>query len=191
MLSSITPLGQRGRGVSWARTVVAFWVGALIAGAGVFGMLGWIGESIGIDRLNPWYTIGLIVAAGSLDLAGVKPPGLHRQVDEDWLGRYRDWVVGLGFGAQLGAGFATIIPSFGTWAMLLVALGIGFPYAMFIGIAFGAGRSLLLLSTRSVRSTSSLADRMRRFTHAEDAARRAALAGYATVLVLMVVVNVT
>ena len=190
MLSSITPLGQRGRGMSWARTVVAFWVGALISGAVVFGILGWIGEVTGVDGLNPWYTILVLVAAGLLDLAGVKPPGLHRQVDEDWLGRYRDWVVGLGFGAQLGAGFATIIPSFGTWAMLLVALSAGFPFVMLMGIAFGVGRSLLLLSTRSVRSTSSLADRMRKFNGAEEMARRVSVAGYAAVLVL-VVLNVT
>lgn len=190
MLSSITPLGQRGRGMSWSRTVVAFWVGALLAGAVVFGTLGWIGESAGVDGLNPWYTVVVLVAAGLLDFAGVKPPGLHRQVDEDWLGRYRDWVVGLGFGAQLGAGFATIIPSFGTWALFLIALGAGFPFAILIGIAFGAGRSLLLFSTRRVRSTSSLADRMRRFNSAEEMARRLAVAGYAAVLVL-VVLNVT
>jgi hypothetical protein len=110
MLSSITPLGQRGRGMSWSRTVISFWVGALLAGAVVFGLLGVFGEMLGVGRLNPWYTVVVLSIAGVLDLRGLKPPGLHRQVDEDWLGRYRDWVVGLGFGAQLGAGFATIIP---------------------------------------------------------------------------------
>lgn len=190
MLSSITPLGQRGRGMSWTRTVVSFWVGALLAGAVVFGLLGVIGEFLGVGRLNPWYTVVVLLAAGVLDLRGVKPPGLHRQVDEDWLGRYRDWVVGLGFGAQLGAGFATIIPSFGTWALFLIAMGTGFPMAAYVGLAFGAGRSLLLFTTRSVRSTSSLAEVMRRFTSAEGLARNVAVAGYAAVL-FVVVLNVT
>lgn len=186
MLSSITPLGQRGRGMSWTRTVVSFWIGALLAGAVVFGVIGSVGELLGVGRLNPWYTVVVLLIAGLLDLRGLKPPGLHRQVDEDWLGRYRDWVVGLGFGAQLGAGIATIIPSFGTWALFLIALGAGFPMAAYVGLAFGVGRSLLLFTTRSVRSTSSLAEVMRRFTSAEGAARNLALAGYAMVLVVVV-----
>ena len=112
MLSSITPLGQRGRGMSWARTVVAFWIGAIAGGAIVFGLIGLVGSLLRVPSLNPWYSMLVLLAAAGLDLLGVKAPGPHRQVDEDWLGRYRDWVVGLGFGVQLGAGFVTIIPSF-------------------------------------------------------------------------------
>jgi hypothetical protein len=184
MLSSITPLGQRGRGMSWARTVVAFWVGAITGGAIVFGVIGLIGSFLSIPSLNPWYSIVVLLAAAALDLLGVKAPGPHRQVDEDWLGRYRDWVVGLGFGAQLGAGFVTIIPSFGTWAMFLLAAGSGFPLAPLLGVAFGVGRSLLLVSTARVRSTPALADTMRRFNGAERRAGWLAVAAYGVVIMV-------
>jgi hypothetical protein len=184
MLSSITPLGQRGRGRSWIRTVVAFWIGATAAGAIVFGTVGVVGSLLAVPSLNPWYSLVILVVAGSLDLAGVKAPGPRRQVDEDWLGRYRDWVVGLGFGAQLGAGFVTIIPSFGTWAMFLLAAGSGIPLAVSLGVAFGIGRSLLLVSTARVRSTPALADTMRRFNGAERLAGWLAVAAYGVVIMV-------
>lgn len=184
MLSSITPLGQRGRGMSWIRTVVAFWIGAMVAGAVVFGAIGVVGNWLAVPSLNPWWSLVILVAAACLDLARVKAPGPHRQVDEDWLGKYRDWVVGLGFGAQLGAGFVTIVPSFGTWAMFLLAAGAGVPLAISLGVAFGVGRSLLLVSTARVRSTPALADTMRRFNGAERLAGWVAVAGYGVVIMV-------
>ena len=45
MLSSITPLGERGRNRNWLVTVSFFAVGAVLAGAVVFGLTGWIGEA--------------------------------------------------------------------------------------------------------------------------------------------------
>jgi len=188
MLSSITPLGQRGRRGSWLTTVIAFWVGALVTGGIVFGSLGVIGDLLGITKTNPWYSLTILLAAALLDWSGIRPPGPHRQVDEDWLGRYRDWVVGLGFGSQLGAGFATIIPSFGTWALYLIALGAGVQAALAIGVGFGLGRSLLLLSTRRVRSPSVLAETMKSFSGAEGRVRWASIIGYGAVIAVGVYV---
>jgi hypothetical protein len=189
MLSSITPLGQRGRGMSWGRTVVGFWVGAVASGIAVFSLMGWLGALIGLDELQPWIPLGVVVVAATLDLARVRPPGPRRQVDEDWLGRYRDWVIGFGFGAQLGLGFLTIVPSWGYWAILAAAGAAGLPTATVIGLAFGVGRSLLLFTARRVGSPTALADLMRRFTGAEAAARWVATAGYGLV-VLMVGIHV-
>ena len=184
MLSSITPLGQRGRGMSWTRTVVAFWVGAIGAGVVVFGSLGLLGESVGLGQLYPWGPIVIVGAAALLDLLRATPLGPRRQVDEDWLGRYRDWVVGLGFGAQLGAGFVTIIPSFGTWAIAVLAGVAGFPGALLIGAGFGLGRSALLVTSRQVNSPSALAESMLRFVSGESRARWASLAGYGSVVLI-------
>lgn len=190
MLSSITPLGQRGRDMSWSRTVVAFWSGAIAGGLAVFSLLAVMGMMFGLDDLGPWAGIVIVAAAAALDLAGVRPPGLKRQVNEDWLGRYRDWVTGLGFGVQLGVGFATIIPTFGIWALYLIAAGTGFPTAALMGIGFGVGRSLLLLSTRRVASPAALGERMRRFASGERRARLVTYSGY--VLAMTVVgLNVT
>jgi len=182
MLSSITPLGQRGRGMSWARTVTGFWVGAMLAGAVVFGIAGGLGMVLQLERLDPWLSLVSIAAAAVLDMTGVKPPGPRRQVNEDWLGRYRDWVIGFGFGAQLGVGFVTIIPSWGTWAVLVIAVSSGLPLAALLGAAFGLGRSLLLLSARRVGSPTALAAMMQKFNGAEPSARWIALAGYGVVL---------
>jgi hypothetical protein len=186
MLSSITPLGQRGRGGSWTRTVIGFWIGAVLAGAALFTVAGFLGSLLGLDRFNPWISLIAIAAAAVLDLTGVRPLGPHRQVDEDWLGRYRDWVIGFGFGAQLGLGFVTIVPSFGYWALLIVAASVGLPGATLIGVGFGVGRSLLLLTARRVGSPSALAEMMRRFTGAEPLAKKAALAAYGMVILTVV-----
>lgn len=185
MLSSITPLGQRGRGMSWSRTVVAFWVGAIAAGAAVFSAVGLFGELARLGNLNPWFSLAVIVGALTLDFFGVRPPGPSRQVDEDWLGRYRDWVLGLGYGAQLGVGVATIVPTYGLWALLLVAAAAGLPTAALVGVGFGLGRSLLLVSTRTVTSPSALSSTMGRFASAQRSARWVALAGYAVVVMVV------
>lgn len=185
MLSSITPLGQRGRGMSWKRTVAAFWVGATVAGAVVFASVGVLGVQFGLDGPGLWLPALAITAAAVLDTAKVGVPGPRRQVDENWLGRYRDWVVGLGYGAQLGAGFVTIVPSFGTWALILVAATSGVGLAATAGAAFGVGRSILLMRSRSVASPTRLAEVMSRFARDEVWARRASLAAYAGVIVIV------
>ena len=186
MLSSITPLGQRGRGMSWRRMVVAFWLGAVTAGMALFGSVGLVGGWLGLDRLNPWLLLAVVVAAGLLDLTSVRPPGPQRQVDENWLSTYRDWVVGLGYGAQLGTGFVTVVPTFGTWALLVVSASVGLPLAAAIGVAFGVGRSLLLIGTRKVRSPAALAESMRKFAAAETRGRQLAYGGYGMVLIVVV-----
>lgn len=185
MLSSITPLGQRGRGMSWNRTVVAFWIGAISAGVLVFSLAGFVGPMVNLDALNPWLATSVVAGAGVLDLLRVKPPGPKRQVDEDWLGRYRDWVVGLGYGAQLGSGLATIIPTWGIWVLLLVSASVGLPGAAIIGASFGVGRSLLLLANRSVTSPGALSETMRRFAGAESAAKHAAIGAYALAIIMV------
>ena len=54
---------------------------------------------------------GLAVLGGAVDsgVLGFAPPFFKRQVNEYWLGRYRAWVYGSGFGWQIGAGVTTYI----------------------------------------------------------------------------------
>lgn len=189
MLSSITPLGQRSRGGSWARTVTAFAVGAVLSGVTMFGMAGAVGEWAGLSSTpSAWVSILVLGVAAILDLARVRPPGPRRQVDEDWLGRYRDWVTGLGFGAQLGAGLTTIVPTFAVWALIALSLLNGLPLALLVGISFGVGRWLLLLSTRNVVAPGGLARLMGRFTSFERVAGRALYASYGMVIVLVTLI---
>jgi hypothetical protein len=77
---------------------------------------------------------------------------VHRQVNEDWLHRYRGWVYGVAFGAQLGVGFATVAATAAVHAAFAAALLSGSPEAGgAIGAAFGLVRSGTLLSVSRVR----------------------------------------
>lgn len=154
MLASITPLGERGRHSHYAVTVIAFLLGGAAAGALEGLALGAIGALIlgglpGATRL-----IALAVALGvaiAVDLQPGPAPGPRRQVNEQWLDRYRGWVYGLGFGAQLGVGVSTIVTSAGTYVALLAALLSARPAAgaVILGL-YGAVRGLTpLLAARS------------------------------------------
>ena len=104
MLSSITPLGQRGRGMSWSRTVIAFWVGAIVAATATFSIVGLVGSLLGLGRLNPWFSLMVLLVAAVLDVARIKPPGSRRQVDENWA-----WSLS-GLGGRIG-----VRPAVGGW----------------------------------------------------------------------------
>src|SRR5947207_427653 len=114
MLGSINPLGERGRHSRWAVTVVAFVVGSVAAGMFAGLLLGAVG-SFTVARLSatvPTVALAAIVAVGVAWEGRAnhhRLPGPRRQVNEDWLVRYRGWVYGLAFGFQLGLGVATIV----------------------------------------------------------------------------------
>lgn len=158
----------------------------MLAGAAVFGLAGWVGAAIGLPGQLWWVGVGLIGVALIADLAGIRPPGPRRQVDENWLSRYRGWVTGLGYGLQLGSGFATIVPAFASWALLLLAAFTGPLPGVLAGIAFGIGRSLLLLTGGRIMSTNALAARMSLFNRWQrTAAWGAGLAQGVMVLLLV------
>ncbi len=132
MLASITPLGERGRHSHWTVTVTAFALGATAAAAGAGALLGALGRLApgGLTGHARTATIAIaLLAALVLDASEARVPGPRRQVDERWLDRYRGWVYGLGYGAQLGLGVVTVITSCATYVALLAALLSGRPLA--------------------------------------------------------------
>src|SRR5579872_1550322 len=142
MLASINPLGERARGNRWGLTAAAYTVGAVAAAAAVGAVLG----GLGAGRLDLAARVavvgGTLVVAGAADLLG---PGrvvtVRRQVDEDWLTRYRGWVYGVGFGAQLGVGVVTVVTTATVYAWLVAAALAGSVVAgVVVGVAFGAAR---------------------------------------------------
>lgn len=187
MLSSITPLGQRARGNSWLRTVLAFWVGASATAVMLHGLLGLVGETTGVADVMPWVVLIPVVASAGLDLTGFRPWGPRRQVDEDWLGRYRDWVVGFGFGAQLGTGIHTHVPVWGVWGLLAASVLMGLPGAAIIGLGFAAGRTALLVATARVDRPERLAGTMAGLARFDRPAKGALMIGYLVVVVVGVV----
>lgn len=163
MLASINPLGERARNRRWSRTVSAYLVGSVLGGALAGTLAGLGGRSLlgsgswmGSDAR--WAVSAAIVVAAcvlglgaDLGLAGLSLPTTRRQVDKDWLDRYRGWVYGLGFGFQLGLGLVTVVNTaaiYVTFALALVSRSALLGAA--IGITFGLARGLVILAARGV-----------------------------------------
>jgi MFS family permease len=190
MLGSITPLGERGRGQRYGLTVAAFAAGAVTAGAAIGALLGLAGSALPDGGWRLTTLLGAVGAGLALDagVLGLRVPTVRRQVNEDWLGRYRGWVYGLGFGGQLGAGVATIVTTAATYAALLAALLAGsWAGGLAVGAAFGAVRAVAILPAARVRTVAALGALSGALGRLEPAARRAALAGQAGVAVALLV----
>jgi hypothetical protein len=199
MLSSITPLGERGRGRRWGATVAAFTLGSVAGGAALGGLLALAGLLLATVARPPAPVVlgaaALAAAAGFVADLGPGGPGgsggrgrfalptVRRQVNEDWLDTYRGWVVGVGFGAQLGAGLATIVTSAAVHLVFVLALLAGSvqtPAAPWAGLAlgalFGLARALPLLAAGTATGPAGLAALHRRLGRLAPTAHRLTIA---------------
>jgi hypothetical protein len=101
-------------------------------------------------------------------------------VNEQWLGAYRGWVYGLGFGLQLGLGVATIVSTSAVYATLAAAAAAADPIrGLAIGATFGLLRAATLLAGRRVRTPAALHDLGRRLERWRGPARGIGLAAQA------------
>lgn len=164
MLSSITPFGERGRNNRFAVTACFFVAGAIGGGIALGALAGGLGRLLVPNEptaiLACLALTAMVGAAFDAHVFGLRLPTIKRQVDERWLDRYRGWVYGLGFGAQLGVALATIVSSASVYLMVVAAIGtrsVGAGAA--IGAVFGAIRGGSLLLARRVNT----GDELRRF----------------------------
>jgi hypothetical protein len=163
MLGSITPLGERGRGSRWWLTVAAYLVASLAGGALVGWLLGGPGAALGVAnwsitmRLEIIALALLVGLALDLGVAGLRLPTIHRQVEEEWRGRYRGWVWGLAFGFQLAVGVVTVVTTSTVYVTWLAAglSGAAFGGAA-VGATFGLARALPVFAVGGVRTPSQL-----------------------------------
>ena len=191
MLASLTPVAERARGSSWRVTVAAFGVGAI--GAGAFGgtLLGAVGSLLPGSGWRAPVVAVVLVAALVIDGTSLRRrmPLTKRQVNEDWLTRYRGWVYGFGFGAQLGLGFITLVACAAIYATFAVEFVGGSAAAgAAIGAVFGATKAATLIPTRAARDPQSLMALHRRLLRLEPGAQRAVVV--AEVLALVAVAGV-
>jgi sulfite exporter TauE/SafE len=189
MLGSITPLGERSRGRRWGATVTAFAIGAVGAGAALGAVLGAAGSLVPASRTVRLEALAVVLVVALLVdvLPGVRAPGPRRQVNEEWLGRYRGWVIGVGFGVQLGLGVTTIVSTAAVYATGAAALLAGsVPAGAFVAGAFGAARAATLVASGRVREPLALAVLDRRLEAWERPARLAAIAAQAGLVAVLV-----
>ena len=199
MLGSISPVGEASRKQRWWLTATAYTLGSLLGGAAtgaLLGALGWLVLSlVPADPAVRLVILAAVAVFGAAVDAGVVRLGLpswRRQVDETWLTTYRGWVYGVGFGAQLGAAVATIIPAAVTYTMLSACLLSGsVPGGLLIGVAFGIVRSVPVLLTVRLRTPAQLYAATQRATAAEPIAHRLGIVGQAGAATVALAVTAT
>jgi hypothetical protein len=182
MLASIVPFGERARNRRWGVTVAAYLVGSLVAGTALgttFGLAGDVVLGDGLGGRTLFAVAALACAAGAaFDLAvgGLPLPTVRRQVNEDWLNRYRGWVCGVGFGFQLGLGVVTIVTTATVYLVFVLAfLSASWVAGAALGATFGLVRALPLLLLHGVTTPDRLRQAHRRMQGWAPAARRAAV----------------
>ncbi len=193
MLTSINPLGERGKGNRWAVTASAYVLGSVLGGAAIGLLLGLVGSLLpGPGTATLLVGAAVCLVALLSDLPGPALPGGRRQVDEDWLARYRGWVYGVGYGAQLGFGAITIVTSASTYAAAALALLSGVPWTgLAIGLTFGLVRGLPILTVRSADSPERLRAAARRLSVLAAPARRAVVTVLAAASLTLIVSALT
>jgi MFS family permease len=182
MLSQLTPVGEASRGYRYRTTATWFVLGAIVGGATLGAVMAALAAAV--STIGATSTTLLGIAAGlaafgaTVDsgVLGVAPPFFKRQVNEYWLGRYRAWVYGSGFGWQIGTGITTYIMTAAVFVTVAYgALTAGPWAALALGVFFGLTRGLAVLLTASRRTTAELFALHRRFDALGEPVRRAVI----------------
>ena len=192
MLASINPLGERARGNRWLVTALFYVAGSTVGGAVATAAVATVGGAaarlLGARNLlellssatgSTWTASALVAglcALTALADATTVPSIVRRQVDEEWLTRYRGWVYGTGFGLQLGAGVTTTVTTAAIYLMLTLSLLDGsVATGAVVGAIFGSTRAVPVLGTAGIATAGSLRRVHARIDAGWGAARTAAV----------------
>lgn len=189
MLSTITPIGELGRGNRYSASAAWFVVGAVLGGATLgagaavlalgVGALDLSGEAL----LGAGAVLAAVTIASDLNLGGFRLPSHTRQVNERWLEQYRSWVYGGGFGWQIGVGLATYVTTAAVYLMVALAALTGSPLLAFTVVTgFGFVRGLAVLLGRNLTTPQAMLALHRRLEELLPTAQRAVVAVQGAVL---------
>lgn len=193
MLASITPLGERGRARRWRVSAPSLVAGSLLGGLAVGALAGGLGAPL-LSAVELSASARLAVLAGAalvalaLDLrpGSTRAPGPRRQVNEQWLDLYREWVYGVGYGVQLGAAVLTQVATAAVYVMLLAAALTGSVAAgALVGATFGLLRAVPVLVTWRVHDVRALSALHRRAAALAGPARAMTTTALALATVLL------
>jgi hypothetical protein len=189
MLSTITPIGERGRNHRYYSTATWFVLGAVLGGATLGVGMGVLALGVGALDLSATAALGAsavlaaITIASDLKLGGFRLPSHTRQVNESWLDQFRSWVYGGGFGWQIGVGLATYVTTAAVYLMIAMGALTGSPGVAFaIGTAFGLVRGLAVFLGRKLTTPERLFALHRRLDDLLPTAQRAIVLVQAAVL---------
>jgi hypothetical protein len=163
MLSSITPLSERGRGRRFGATATWFVVGALAGGATLgtgAALLSFGADALSLSTdatLGVVAALALLTAVADTGTLGIRLPNHTRQVNDVWITRYRGWVCGVGFGWQIGNGLATFIVTPAVYLLIALAALTASPLQAFgTCVLFGFARGLAIWLGSRITSPESL-----------------------------------
>jgi hypothetical protein len=191
MLSQITPVAEAGRNHRFSRTAGWFIAGAVLGGLMLGGAIAGVAIALAAAGLDQRTAIALITgcafasAAVDTNLFGFGPPFVPRQVNEEWLSKYRAWVYGGGFGWQIGVGVTTYVMTAAVPLMIVVgAFSANAWAAVAIGTGFGLARGLAVLIGARLRTPAALLAFHRRFDAWGEPVRRAVIGAQLAVAVI-------
>lgn len=189
MLSTITPIGERGRDNRYATSVAWFIAGALLGGATLGAGAAALAAGVaaldlsGDLRIATAAVLAAVTLASDLQLGGFRLPSHTRQVNETWLDQFRSWVYGGGFGWQIGVGLATYVTTAAVYLMVGLAALTASPLAAFVIVTgFGFVRGLAVLLGRDLTTPQRMLDLHRRLDELLPSAQRAIVLVQAIVL---------
>ena len=180
MLASLSAYAETSRGSRWSITAGAFGVGAVLAGASGGLVWGGLGSLLPGGSWRVSAAIAVIAVALVIDATPLRRrlPLTKRQVNEDWMATFRNWVYGFGFGSQLGLGFISLVACAAIYATFAIELLSGHVVSgVAIGTVFGATKALSLLPAVTARDPVSLLALHRRLLGLERGSARAVVAG--------------
>lgn len=189
MLSTLTPLGERGRGHSYRPAAAWFIAGAIAGGLCLGAAVAGLAALVAATGLPAAARAAAALVAATIALCSDSPtvpievPIHRRQVNERWLDHYRTWVYGAGFGWQIGTGLATYVTSAGVYLMIALAALTGAPWvALAIGAIHGTARGMGVLVSARVKTPDDLLLLHRHISSLAPAAQCAVLVAESAVI---------